>query len=118
MQYRFTYWLIAATLLLIASGCARPQRTENQVTTSYSPRDLKMGDVGSGGESGWPAGGGAGGSGAAGVETGRIGGPLDRPVSPPAPPGRMAPVGSCGSGDGDSGVPIPPDVDLQSRMPK
>jgi hypothetical protein len=30
----------------------------------------------------------------------------------------MAPIGSSGSGSGDAGIPIPPDVDLQNSMPK
>lgn len=60
-----------------------------------------------------PSGGGAGSSGAAGDDFGRIGGSLEQPTEAPEPPGRMAPVGSSGSGTGDAGTPIPPNADLQ-----
>lgn len=69
-----------------------------------------------GGSSEAPTGSGAGGSGAGGYQFGRVGSSIESPTLPPQPAGitysRMSPVGSSGSGNGDRGNPIPPEVSL------
>lgn len=94
--------------LLALSGCARPQRTVDQVAGPLAPLDLHVGRTPPGGPSESPTGAGAGGSGAAGYEAGRVAGQNAAPVTDVKPPGFMAPVGSSGGGLGDSGRPIPP----------
>lgn len=110
---------IALTLLLAASlgaGCSRPQPTVDQVGGVTTPPDLRAGANPPGGPSEAPTGAGAGGSAAAGYEGGRVGSTREQPTLPPQPQGitqsRMSPVGSSGSGLGDRGNPIPPDVSL------
>ncbi len=98
------------------TGCARPQPTADQVAGPGTPADYRMGTSPHGGPSEAPTGAGAGGSAAAGYENGRVGSMVDGPTLPPQPAGitysRMSPVGSSGSGNGDRGNPIPPDVSL------
>ncbi len=94
--------------LMALSGCARPQRTVDQVAGPLAPLDLHVGRTPPGGPSESPTGAGAGGSGAAGYEAGRVAGQNAAPVTQVKPPGFMAPVGSDGGGLGDSGHPIPP----------
>ncbi len=98
--------LLAALPLL--GGCARPQRTVDQVAGPTAPLDLHVGRTPPGGPSESPTGAGAGGSGAAGYEAGRVAGQNAVPVTDAKPQGFMAPVGSSGGGLGDSGHPIPP----------
>ncbi len=102
----FAAAMMAAVLAL--GGCARPQRTVDQVAGPTAPLDLHVGRTPPGGPSESPTGAGAGGSGAAGYEAGRVAGQNAAPVADVRPPGFMAPVGSSGGGLGDSGHPIPP----------
>ncbi len=111
---RFLLLLPALTLL---SGCSRPQPTAEQLAGPSTPMTaLHLGATPPGGPSEAPTGSGAGGSAAAGAQFGRIGSTIESPTLPPQPYGitysRMSPVGSSGSGLGDRGHPIPPDVSL------
>ena len=104
-------------VLIAAAGCSRPQPTAEQVAGPSTPETaLHLGPTPPGGPSEAPTGSGAGGSGAGGDQFGRVGSSLESPTMPPQPAGitysRMSPVGSSGSGDGDRGSPIPPDVSL------
>ena len=125
---------LALTLLaaptLFAAGCARPQRTVDQVAGPLAPYAIQRGPVPAGGVTMSPTGGGAGGSEAAGAQNiaGRVGGIQETNVVT-APHGddinvdtgnRMSPTtgnaannaNSDGSGTGDTGNPIPPTVSL------
>ena len=109
--------LALLALCLTAAGCSRPSRTAEQVAgPATPPTALRLGPTPPGGPSEAPTGAGAGGSAAAGYEAGRVGSSLEEPTLPPQPVGitysRMSPVGSSGSGLGDRGNPIPPDVSL------
>ncbi len=108
------FFLLPLPALL--AGCARPQPTVDQVAGPTTPHDLRIGPNPPGGASEAPTGAGAGGSAAAGYEAGRVGSTIEAPTLPPQPRGiaysRMSPVGSSGSGLGDRGNPIPPDVSL------
>ena len=104
-------------LPLAASGCSRPQPTAEQLAGPTTPLTaLHLGPAPPGGSSEAPTGSGAGGSAAGGAQFGRIGSSLESPTLPDQPAGitysRMSPVGSSGSGGGDRGNPIPPDVSL------
>ncbi len=121
--------LLAAPVLLVG-GCSRPQPTQEQVAGPISPPILRYGQHPAGGVTMSPTGGAAGGSGAQGVQfqIGRTGGPQADPiVSAPGgdqivPGGghRMSPTtgmadegdSSSGSGLGDPGSPIPPNVPI------
>lgn len=107
------FLLLAAAAL---SGCSRPQPTADQIAGPGTPADYRIGLSPDGGPSEAPTGAGAGGSAAAGYENGRVGSTVEGPTLPPQPAGitysRMSPVGSSGSGNGDRGNPIPPDVSL------
>lgn len=107
--------LLPWTVVALA-GCSRPQPTADQVAGPGTPADYRMGTTPSGGPSEAPTGAGAGGSAAAGYENGRVGSTVYGPTLPEQKPGidqsRMSPVGSSGSGNGDRGNPIPPDVSL------
>jgi len=107
-------FLLAAALP--STGCSRPQPTVDQVGGVTTPPDLRGGKTPPGGPSEAATGAGAGGSAAAGYESGRVGSSREEPTLPPQPAGitqsRMSPVGSSGSGLGDRGNPIPPDVSL------
>ncbi len=98
------------------TGCARPQPTADQVAGPGTPPDYRIGTTPNGGPSEAPTGAGAGGSAAAGYENGRVGSMVNGPTLPKQLVGidhsRMSPVGSSGSGNGDRGNPIPPDVSL------
>ncbi len=111
-----TLGLLLLTIPALGAGCARPQPTAEQVAGPTAPADLRLGPTPPGGPSEAATGAGAGGSGAAGYEAGRIGSSLEAPTLPPQTPGitysRMSPVGSSGSGSGDRGNPIPPEVSL------
>ncbi len=103
--------------LLATSGCSRPQPTAEQLAGPSTPLTaLHVGPTPAGGSSEAVTGSGAGGSAAAGVQFGRVGSSLESPTLPDQPAGitysRMSPVGSSGSGGGDRGNPIPPDVSL------
>lgn len=108
--------VILLTISVLGAGCARPQPTAEQVAGPTTPADLRLGPTPPGGPSEAATGAGAGGSGAAGYEAGRVGSSLEAPTLPPQPAGitysRMSPVGSSGSGSGDRGNPIPPEVSL------
>jgi len=109
--------LAAACLMVLCAGCARPQRTSEEVSGPTTPlHALHKGPTPPGGPSEAPTGAGAGGSGAGGFEYGRVGSTLEKPTVPLQPYGitysRMSPVGSSGSGLGDRGNPIPPEVSL------
>ena len=111
------FLLISLALLPILAGCSRPQPTAEQLAgPTTPPTALHLGPTPAGGSSVAPTGAGAGGSAAGGYQFGRIGSSLESPTLPPQPAGitysRMSPVGSSGSGDGDRGNPIPPDVSL------
>jgi hypothetical protein len=97
---------------VLLPGCSRPQKTNEEVANALAPADLKTGSSHPGGPSGRPVGGGAGGSAAGGEEAGFLGGPVELPVAPAFLPGRMSPNGTSGSGAGDRGNPIPPDVPI------
>ncbi len=106
--------LLAAAAL--GAGCSRPQPSVDQVGGVTTPPDLRVGPTPPGGPSEAATGAGAGGSAAAGYEGGRVGSSREEPTLPPQPQGitqsRMSPVGSSGSGLGDRGNPIPPEVSL------
>ena len=109
--------LLALPALLALAGCSRPQPTAEEVAGPSTPRTaLRLGPRMPGGSSEAPTGSGAGGSGAGGAPFGRVGSSIESPTLPPQPAGitysRMSPVGSSGSGNGDRGNPIPPDVSL------
>ena len=109
--------LLLFPLTMIAlTGCSRPQPTSDQVAGAMAPPDLRIGPTPPGGPSEAPTGAGAGGSAAAGYENGRVGSTNEHPTLPVQPAGieysRMSPVGSSGSGNGDRGNPVPPDVSL------
>lgn len=111
---RFCLFLPALSLL---SGCSRPQPTAEQLAGPSTPMTaLHLGTTPAGGPSEAATGSGAGGSAAAGAQFGRLGSTIESPTLPPQPAGinysRMSPVGSSGSGLGDRGNPIPPDVSL------
>lgn len=103
-------------LALPVAGCARPQPSVEEVGGPLTPPNLRLGKTPPGGPSEAPTGAGAGGSAAAGYEAGRVGSSREEPTLPPQPAGitysRMSPVGSSGSGSGDRGNPIPPEVSL------
>ncbi len=107
--------LLPLTVVALA-GCSRPQPTVDQVAGPGTPADYRIGMSPEGGPSEAATGAGAGGSAAAGYENGRVGSTVGGPTLPPQPVGitysRMSPVGSSGSGNGDRGNPIPPDVSL------
>ncbi len=107
--------LLPAVALL--AGCSRPAKTAEEVAGPNTPvTALRLGPTPAGGPSEAPTGSGAGGSAAGGYQFGRIGSTLESPVLPPQPAGitysRMSPVASSGSGNGDRGYPVPPDVSL------
>lgn len=106
--------LLAAAAL--GAGCSRSQPTVDQVGGVTTPPDLRVGKTPPGGPSEAPTGAGAGGSAAAGFEAGRVGSSREQPTLPSQPYGvtysRMSPVSSSGSGLGDRGNPIPPEVSL------
>ena len=108
--------LVLSLLTVLLSGCARPQPSVDEVGGPTTPPDLRVGKTPLGGPSEAPTGAGAGGSAAAGYEAGRVGSSREAPTLPPQPAGitysRMSPVGSSGSGLGDRGNPIPPEVSL------
>ena len=108
--------LLLMMISALGAGCARPQPTAEQVAGPTTPADLRLGPTPPGGPSEAATGAGAGGSGAAGYEAGRVGSSLEAPTLPPQPAGitysRMSPVGSSGSGLGDRGNPIPPEISL------
>ncbi len=109
--------LLLLPALTLLAGCSRPAKTAEEVAgPSTPPTALRLGPPPAGGPSEAPTGGGAGGSAAAGYQFGRISSTLESPTLPPQPAGidssRMSPVGSSGSGNGDRGNPIPPDVSL------
>ncbi len=112
---RIKFGLLLLTAAL-GAGCARPQPSVDQVGGVTTPPDLRLGATPKGGPSEAPTGAGAGGSAAAGYEAGRVGSSREEPTLPPQPAGidssRMSPVGSSGSGLGDRGSPIPPEVSL------
>lgn len=102
------WWVMAGLLMVVvATGCARPPRTTEQVAGPIAPHDLRLGRTPPGGPSEAATGAGAGGSGAAGYESGRVSGAGAEPVTPVYAPGFMAPNGSSGSGLSDRGQPIP-----------
>ena len=114
---------LALCLVVLISGCARPQKTAEEVSGPTTPLiALHEGPTPPGGPSEAPTGAGAGGSAAGGYEAGRVGSTLEGPTLPPQPYGvtysRMSPVGSSGSGLGDRGNPIPPEVSLASPPDK
>ena len=116
MPHTLKYALLVLPALA-AAGCSRPQPTAEQVAGPSTPDTaLRLGPTPAGGSSEAPTGAGAGGSAAGGYQFGRIGSTLESPTLPPQPYGikysRMSPVGSSGSGHGDRGNPIPPDVSL------
>lgn len=109
--------LAALGVSLLLSGCARPQKTSEEVAGPTTPHTaLHRGLTPPGGVSEAATGAGAGGSAAGGFEVGRVGSTLEEPTLPPQPYGitysRMSPVASSGSGLGDRGNPIPPEVSL------
>ena len=109
--------LISFLVLPLTAGCSRPQPTAEQVAGPTTPiTALRLGPTPPGGSSEAPTGSGAGGSAAGGYQFGRIGSSLESPTLPDQPAGitysRMSPVGSSGSGGGDRGNPIPPEVSL------
>ncbi len=115
LQYiRIVPLLLVPALL---AGCSRPQPTAEQVAGPSTPLTaLRLGPTPPGGSSEAPTGSGAGGSAAGGAQFGRVGSSIEGPTMPSQPAGitysRMSPVGSSGSGNGDRGNPIPPDVSL------
>ena len=114
---RHSSLLLLLPALTVLAGCSRPQPTAEQLAGPSTPEmALHVGPNPPGGSSEAPTGSGAGGSAAGGAQFGRIGSTLESPTMPPQPAGitysRMSPVGSSGSGDGDRGNPIPPDVSL------
>ena len=116
----FSYRLLLPCALIpmvLSAGCARPSRTSEEVSGPTTPLyALHKGPTPPGGPSEAPTGAGAGGSAAGGFEYGRVGSSLEEPTLPPQPYGitysRMSPVGSSGSGLGDRGNPLSPDVSL------
>jgi hypothetical protein len=112
--------LVSASLLIapvLLAGCSRPQPTAEQLAGPSTPLTaLHVGPTPPGGSSEAATGSGAGGSAAGGAQFGRVGSSIEGPTLPPQPAGitcsRMSPVGSSGSGSGDRGNPIPPDVSL------
>lgn len=115
-SHRIKFRLALLVAAALGAGCSRPQPTVDQVGGPTTPPDLRLGATPKGGPSEAPTGAGAGGSAAAGYEAGRVGSSRENPTLPPQPQGitysRMSPVGSSGSGLGDRGNPIPPDVSL------
>ncbi len=117
MMVRRPLFLAALGLAALSSGCARPEKTSEEVAGPTTPLyALHLGPTPPGGPSEAATGAGAGGSAAGGYQIGRVGSSLEAPTLPPQPYGitysRMSPVGSSGSGLGDRGNPIPPDVSL------
>ncbi len=107
---------VLLTAAVLSVGCSRPQPSVDQVGGVTTPPDLRVGVTPKGGPSEAATGAGAGGSAAAGYEAGRVGSSREEPTLPPQPAGitdsRMSPIGSSGSGLGDRGHPIPPEVSL------
>lgn len=114
LQVKIGFLLLSVAAL--SAGCSRPQPSVDQVGGVTTPPDLRVGRTPAGGPSEAATGAGAGGSAAAGYEAGRVGSSREEPTLPPQPVGitdsRMSPVGSSGSGLGDRGNPIPPEVSL------
>lgn len=109
--------LLLLPVLALLAGCSRPQKTAEEVAGPNTPiTALRLGPTPAGGPSEAPTGSGAGGSAAGGYQFGRIGSTLESPTLPPQPAGitysRMSPVASSGSGNGDRGNPVPPNVSL------
>ena len=100
--------------VVLVSGCAMPSKTDEQVAGSDAPPGLSIGPNPQGGPSHAIVGSGAEGTAAGGYQVGRLSGPPEQPTAPAYPPGRMAPIGASGSGDGDLGHPIPPSASLQT----
>lgn len=121
-----TRFVLILPALALLAGCSRPAKTAEEVAGPSTPETaLRLGPTPAGGSSEAATGAGAGGSAAAGYQFGRIGSTIESPTLPPQPAGitysRMSPVGSSGSGGGDRGNPIPPDVSLTAPpdpMPK
>lgn len=114
---KLTRFVLILPALALLAGCSRPAKTAEEVAGPSTPETaLRLGPTPVGGSSEAATGAGAGGSAAAGYQFGRIGSTLESPTLPPQPAGitysRMSPVGSSGSGGGDRGNPIPPDVSL------
>lgn len=112
-----TRFVLILPALALLAGCSRPAKTAEEVAGPSTPETaLRLGPTPAGGSSEAATGAGAGGSAAAGYQFGRIGSTIESPTLPPQPAGitysRMSPVGSSGSGGGDRGNPIPPDVSL------
>ena len=116
MSPRRIIGLVLLAFAALSAGCSRPQPSVDQVGGLTTPPDLRVGRTPPGGPSEAATGAGAGGSAAAGYEAGRVGSSREEPTLPPQPAGitdsRMSPVGSSGSGLGDRGHPIPPEVSL------
>ena len=117
MLSRRLFLLPAVGLVILGSGCGRPSRTAEEVSGPTTPINaLRRGPTPPGGPSEAATGAGAGGSAAGGYQYGRVGSTLEEPTLPPQPYGitysRMSPVGSSGSGLGDRGNPISPEVSL------
>ena len=115
--------LLLAVIAALTCGCARPQPSAEELAGPTTPPSaLRLGPTPPGGPSEAATGAGAGGSAAAGYEAGRVGSSLESPTLPPQPYGvtgsRLSPVGSSGSGDGDRGNPIPPEVSLAAPPDK
>ncbi len=109
-------FLLFSLTMMTLTGCSRPQPTADQVAGPGTPPDYRIGKTPPGGPSEAPTGAGAGGSAAAGYENGRVGSTVEGPTLPEQNAGidhsRMSPTGSSGSGNGDRGNPVPPDVSL------
>ena len=123
---RHTHFVLILPALALLAGCSRPAKTAEEVAGPSTPETaLRLGKTPPGGSSEAATGAGAGGSAAAGYQFGRIGSTIESPTLPVQPGGikdkngdivqsRMSPVGSSGSGGGDRGNPIPPDVSLNA----
>lgn len=126
LHSNLTRFVLILPALALLAGCSRPAKTAEEVAGPSTPETaLRLGPTPAGGSSEAATGAGAGGSAAAGYQFGRIGSTIESPTLPPQPAGitysRMSPVGSSGSGGGDRGNPIPPDVSLTAPpdpMPK
>jgi hypothetical protein len=127
---RIIFPFLSVPVLLTAGCSGRPQPSASEVSGAISPPALRYGQMPPGGVTMSATGGAAGGSGAGGIQyqIGRTGGPVSQPTVG-APPGsqivpdnqhRMSPTtynaaanySSDGSGLGDPGTPIPPNVPL------
>lgn len=123
MMPRRALFLTVLCLAVLNAGCGRPQKTSEEVAGPTTPLTaLHEGPTPPGGPSEAATGAGAGGSAAGGYEAGRVGSTLEKPTLPPQPYGvtysRMSPVASSGSGLGDRGNPISPDVSLAAPPDK